>query len=163
MTPYGVWLMSQRWIRKWLSAWKAPIHFLNHYWLIGNLILRNKFRWNSNQITNNLFKEMHTTTSSVKCRPFCSVLSELTNWCRGKMLAFGRRHFQTYFLEWKCSSFTIGWRALKTPTSATPVSAVTWLRSRFNTSGPDPLGFDWEELAASRGTTGGHSGRPPIK
>ena len=31
----------------------------------------------------------------------------------------------------------LGWRALKTPTSATPVSAVTWPRSRFNTSGPE--------------------------
>ena len=58
---------------------------------------------------------------------------------------------------------SLGWRALKTPTSATPVLAVTWPRSRFNTSGPDPLGFDWEDLAASRGTAGGHSGRPPIK
>ena len=43
------------------------------------------------------------------------------------------------------------------------VSAVTWPRSRFNTSGPDPLGFDWEGLAASRGTAGGHSGLPPLK
>ena len=50
----------------------------------------------------------------------------------------------------------------KTATSATPVSAVTWPRSRFNTSGPDPLGFDWDGLAASRGTTGGHSGPPLI-
>ena len=49
------------------------------------------------------------------------------------------------------------------PTSETPDSAVTWPRSRFNTSGPDPLGFDLEDLAASRGTVGGHSGRPPIK
>ena len=31
------------------------------------------------------------------------------------------------------------------------------------TSGPDPLGFDWEGLAASRGTAGGHSGPPPLK
>ena len=31
------------------------------------------------------------------------------------------------------------------------------------TSGPDPLGFDWEGLAESRGTAGGHSGPPPIK
>ena len=36
-------------------------------------------------------------------------------------------------------------------------------RSRFNTSGPDALGFDWEDLAASRGTVGGHRGPPPIK
>ena len=34
-------------------------------------------------------------------------------------------------------------------------------RSRFNTSGPDPLGFDWEGLAARRGTAGGHSCHPP--
>ena len=38
-----------------------------------------------------------------------------------------------------------------------------FLRSRFNTSGPDPLGFDWEGLAASRGTAGGHGGFPPLK
>ena len=56
---------------------------------------------------------------------------------------------------------SLGWRAMKTPTSATPVSAVTWPRSRFNTSGPDPLGFDWEDLAASRGTAGGHHGGYP--
>ena len=49
------------------------------------------------------------------------------------------------------------------PTSETPDSEVTWPRSRFNTSGPDPLGFDWEDLAASRGTVGGHSGPPLIK
>ena len=42
------------------------------------------------------------------------------------------------------------------------ISAVTWPRTRFNTSGPDPLGFDWEGLAASRGTVGGHSGPPPL-
>ena len=58
---------------------------------------------------------------------------------------------------------SLGWMALKTPTSATPVSPVMWSRSRFNTSGPDPLGFDWEDLAASQGTAGSHSGRPPIK
>ena len=46
---------------------------------------------------------------------------------------------------------SLGWRALKTPTSETPDSAVTWPRSRFNTSGPDPLGFDWEDLAARGG------------
>ena len=53
--------------------------------------------------------------------------------------------------------------ALKTPTSETPDFGghVTSLM-RFNTSGPaDPLGFDWEGLAASRGTVGGQSG-PPI-
>ena len=50
----------------------------------------------------------------------------------------------------------------KTATSATPVLEVTWPRSRFNTSGPDPLGFDWGGLAASWGTAGGHSGRPLI-
>ena len=43
------------------------------------------------------------------------------------------------------------------------VSAVTWPRSRFNTSGPDPLGFDWEGPAASQGTAGGHSGLPSLK
>ena len=32
----------------------------------------------------------------------------------------------------------------------------------FNTSGPDPLGFDWEGLVASRGKAGGQSGRPLI-
>ena len=56
----------------------------------------------------------------------------------------------------------LGWRAPKTATSATQVSEFTWRRSRFNTSGPDPLGFDWEGLATSRGTAGGHSGRPLI-
>ena len=57
---------------------------------------------------------------------------------------------------------TLGWRAPKTATSATQVSEVTWPRSRFNTSGPDPLGFDWEGLAANRCTAGGHNGRPLI-
>ena len=59
---------------------------------------------------------------------------------------------------------SLSWRALKTPTSETPDSEVTWRpHSRFNISGPDPLGFDWEDLAASRGTVGGHSGPPLIK
>ena len=58
--------------------------------------------------------------------------------------------------------FPLRCRAPKTATSATRVSEVTWPRSRFNTSGPDPLGFDCEGLAASRGTAGGHSGRPLI-
>ena len=33
----------------------------------------------------------------------------------------------------------------------------------FTTSGPDPLGFDWEGRAASRGAAGGHNGLPPLK
>ena len=53
---------------------------------------------------------------------------------------------------------SLGWRALKTPTSETPDLEVRWPWSCFNTSGPDPLGFDWEDLAASRGTVGGHMG-----
>ena len=67
------------------------------------------------------------------------------------------------FYQAKEMQMPLGWRALKTPTSKTPDFAVTWPRSRFNTSGPDPLGFDWDDLAASRGTVGGHTGRPPIK
>ena len=39
---------------------------------------------------------------------------------------------------------------------------VTWPRSRFNNYGPYALGFDWEDLAASRATAGGHSGPPPL-
>ena len=35
---------------------------------------------------------------------------------------------------------SLRWRAPKTATSATPFAAVTWPRSRINTSGPDPLG-----------------------
>ena len=58
---------------------------------------------------------------------------------------------------------SLGWMALKTPTSETPDLEVMWPPSPFNTSGPDPLGFDWEDLAASCGTVGGHSGPPPIK
>ena len=60
--------------------------------------------------------------------------------------------------QWHVKSMALGWRALK-------ISAV---RSRdwgdlthFNTSGPSPLGFDWEGPDASRGTAGGHSGPPP--
>ena len=60
-------------------------------------------------------------------------------------------------------TYTLRWRALKAPTSEHLISAVTWSRSRFNTSGPDPLWFDWEDLAASQGTVAGHSGHPPIK
>ena len=56
----------------------------------------------------------------------------------------------------------LGWRALKTPTSETPDSEFTWPRSRFNTSGPDPLWFDWEDLAASRGTVDGHGHSGPL-
>ena len=51
---------------------------------------------------------------------------------------------------------SLGWRALKTPTSEIPDLEVMWPRSRFNTSGPNSLRFDWEDLAASRGTVGDH-------
>ena len=48
----------------------------------------------------------------------------------------------------------LGWRALKTPTSETPDSEVTWPRSSFTTSGPGPLGFDsgraWLQAGAQR-------------
>ena len=37
-----------------------------------------------------------------------------------------------------------------------------WPRSRYNNSGPDPLGFDWEDLAASRGTVSGHRVLSPL-
>ena len=69
---------------------------------------------------------------------------------------------QAFPLHVKVMRIPLRWRASKTATSATPFAAVTWPRSRTNTSGPDPLGFDWEGLAASRGTAGGHSGRPLI-
>ena len=37
--------------------------------------------------------------------------------------------------------YALGWRAPKTATSTTPFAAVTWPRSRINTSGPDPWGL----------------------
>ena len=51
----------------------------------------------------------------------------------------------------RCSNYiwvidTLGWRALKTPTFETPHAEVTWPQPHFNNSGPDPLGFDWEDL-----------------
>ena len=70
--------------------------------------------------------------------------------------------------SWKSSDTsdisTLGWRALKTPTSETRVSAVTWPRSRFKTCGPDPLGV-WLGGPGCKpgGAVGGQSGRPPIK
>ena len=51
-----------------------------------------------------------------------------------------------------CLGPIITLEALKNPPPKLQISAVTWPRSRFNTSGPDPLGFDWEDLAASRGS-----------
>ena len=69
---------------------------------------------------------------------------------------------------WQClgairqQATTLGWRALKTPTSETPDFGghVTSLTLQY--LWPRPLGFDWKGLAASRGTAGGHSGPPPI-
>ena len=60
------------------------------------------------------------------------------------------------------SCLALGWRALKSPTSETPVSEVMWTRSRFNTSGPEPLGTDWGP-GCKPGTVGGHSGPASIK
>ena len=34
-----------------------------------------------------------------------SCLAELIHWGRDKMAAISRRHFQMYFLEWKCINF----------------------------------------------------------
>ena len=60
-------------------------------------------------------------------------------------------------------SVSLGWRALKTPTSETPdfLSHVTPLTLQYLC--PRPPGFDWEGLAGSWGTAGGHSGPPLIK
>ena len=98
--------------------------------------------------------------------PFCSNSGHFSKWPPQNLrfpISLKLLHVGSCGPSAESILYTLGWRALKTPTSATPVSAVTWPRSRFNTSGPDPLGFDWEDLAASRGTAGGHSGRPPIK
>ena len=51
------------------------------------------------------------------------------------------------YIDGKINIALLGWGAPKTAASA-------HAHSRFNTSGPDPLGFDWEGLAASRGTAG---------
>ena len=48
---------------------------------------------------------------------------------------------------------TLEWRVLKTPTFETPDSEFTWPRSRFTTSGPDPLGLTgraWLQAGAQR-------------
>ena len=65
--------------------------------------------------------------------------------------------------HWLSNGLVLHWWQAIVLTNGDPVRtciSVTRL-SRFNTSGPDPLGFDWEDLAASRGTVGGHSGHPP--
>ena len=46
-----------------------------------------------------------------------------------------------WLIQYLIEIISLRWRAPKTATSATPVAAVMWPRSRFNTSGPDPLGF----------------------
>ena len=142
------------------------------------------------QLINILLKIKKIKIHSLSCFQTCFISWGLTQWslykisgifqtkyiiCIAYKLYFTRKYLYIMTQHWftwlgadqaTCFMYylnPLGWRALKTPTSETPDSVVTWPRSRFNTSGPDPLGFDWEDLAASRGTVGGHSGHPPIK
>ena len=101
------------------------------------------------------------SASAPSCWPTCS-WTMISQPQRVKVWLLISRCTLNYCQHCFNSDSALGWRAPKTATSATPVSAVTWPRSRFNISGPDPLGFDWEGLAASRGTAGGHNGRPLI-
>ena len=43
--------LDQHWFRKWLGASSAPSHYLNQCWVIVNLTIRNKLKWNFNQNT----------------------------------------------------------------------------------------------------------------
>ena len=50
--PSDAYLRQQNnhlWFRKWLVAWSAPSHYLNHCWIMVNWTLRNKFQGNRNQ------------------------------------------------------------------------------------------------------------------
>ena len=64
--------------------------------------------------------------------------------------------------KWLFSSVHYAGGPWRPPPPKLQFSEVTWPRSRFNTSGPDPLGFDWEGLAANWGTAGGHNGPPTM-
>ena len=57
-------------------AWTAPIHYLNQWWNIVNLTLRNKLHWNVNRnwyifIQENPFENVIWEMSAILCRPQC--------------------------------------------------------------------------------------------
>ena len=68
---------NHHWYRKWLVAWTAPSHYLNHCWNIVNWTLWNKLQWNCNRNSNIFIKKMHLKMSSAKWRPFCLGLNVL--------------------------------------------------------------------------------------
>ena len=49
MTHICVSKLSHHWFRYWLVAWPVPSHYLNQYWNIVNLALRNKLQWKVNR------------------------------------------------------------------------------------------------------------------
>ena len=62
--------------RKWLVAWSAPIHYLNRWWNIVNLTLRNKVQWNRKQnscisIQENVFENVVWKMTAILSRPQC--------------------------------------------------------------------------------------------
>ena len=40
---------DQHWFRKWLVAYSAPSHYLNHSWVVVNWSLMNKLQWKLNR------------------------------------------------------------------------------------------------------------------
>ena len=64
------------WFRYWLVAWMAPSHFMNQWWTIVNLTLRNKLQWNTNRklhifIKENAFENVVCQSGSHLARPQC--------------------------------------------------------------------------------------------
>ena len=74
---------NHHWFRKWLVAWTAPSHYLNHCWNIVNWALRNKFQWNFNRNSNifiqeNALENVVCEMASILFRPQC-VNSSITS------------------------------------------------------------------------------------
>ena len=61
-------------------AWSAPSHYLNQWWNIVNLTLRNKIQSNIDRNSYIFIPEKkHLYMSSAKCWPFCLSLHVLTH------------------------------------------------------------------------------------
>ena len=87
------------WFRQWLVAWSALSPYLNQYWNIVNLTLRNKIHWNINVysyifISENAFECVVCEMSAILSRPQCvkthCVRQRLTHWRRVTHICVGK-------------------------------------------------------------------------
>ena len=88
--------LGQHWLRWWLVACSAPIHYLNQWWLVVNWTTRNKFPWNLRQ-NSNIFIQEHAFENVCQ---MAAILSR-KRWVNTLMIGFA------YMCQWTCPWFHI--------------------------------------------------------